>query len=71
MLLEELSCRDSVSFTHKVQDFGFGSTCSNNYVKLAKFSPGGQYLATTSQDRIARIYEFEHSEKKVVSLRNH
>ncbi|VDM98937.1 unnamed protein product [Thelazia callipaeda] len=51
--------RDKETFEVKSLGFGFsiGHSC-NNYIKSCQWSSCGKYLATVSQDRFARIFEF-------------
>uniref|UniRef100_A0A0R3RVE7 WD repeat-containing protein 79 n=1 Tax=Elaeophora elaphi TaxID=1147741 RepID=A0A0R3RVE7_9BILA len=63
--------RERKLFVTKAADYGFSMTDScNNYIKSCKWSSSGSYLATASQDRIARIFHFdpEHLEVDILSL---
>ncbi|EFO17798.1 hypothetical protein LOAG_10699 [Loa loa] len=58
--------RERELFVTKSVDYGFNMSHScNNYIKSCKWSSSGSYLATTSQDRIARIFHFDPENLKV------
>ncbi|CAG9530302.1 unnamed protein product [Cercopithifilaria johnstoni] len=62
--------REREVFVTKAVDYGFSvSNFCNNYLKSCKWSSSGSYLATTSQDRIARIFHFD-PEKLEVKLKS-
>ncbi|VDN92079.1 unnamed protein product [Brugia pahangi] len=52
--------RERELFVTKSVDYGFNISHScNNYIKCCKWSSSGSYLATTSQDRVARIFQLD------------
>ncbi|VDK75073.1 unnamed protein product [Litomosoides sigmodontis] len=58
--------REKELFITKATDYGFRmSNFCNNYLKSCKWSSSGSYLATTSQDRIARIFHFDPGKLEV------
>ncbi|VDK65648.1 unnamed protein product [Onchocerca ochengi] len=58
--------RERKLFVTKSVDYGFNlSHFCNNYIKSCKWSDSGSYLATTSQDRIARIFHFDPENLKL------
>lgn len=58
--------RERKHFITKSVDFGFNiSRSCNNYIKSCKWNSSGSYLATTSQDRMARIFHFDADNVKV------
>ncbi|MCP9257283.1 hypothetical protein DINM_000536 [Dirofilaria immitis] len=58
--------RERELFITKSVDYGFSMVnCCNNYIKSCKWSNSGSYLATTSQDRIARIFRFDPENLKM------
>uniref|UniRef100_A0A915PMY6 WD repeat-containing protein 79 n=1 Tax=Setaria digitata TaxID=48799 RepID=A0A915PMY6_9BILA len=58
--------REKELFKTKSVDYGFNMSQScNNYIKSCKWSSSDNYLATTSQDRMARIFTFDREKLKV------
>ncbi|OZC06343.1 WD domain, G-beta repeat protein [Onchocerca flexuosa] len=58
--------RERELFVAKSVDYGFSlAHFCNNYIKSCKWSNSGSYLATTSQDRIARIFHFDPENLKL------
>ncbi|VDK55070.1 unnamed protein product [Anisakis simplex] len=61
--------RESAVFndTKYKQTFGFsfpGNIC-NNYVRCCKWSASGEYLLTSSQDRLVRVFQLNDTQKQV------
>ncbi|PAV84872.1 hypothetical protein WR25_06469 [Diploscapter pachys] len=62
-------CDKATFSSSKKASFGFGQTnFLNNYVKSARFSPCGQFVATTSQDHNARVFKLDVEENKLSLL---
>ncbi|EJW85044.1 hypothetical protein WUBG_04048 [Wuchereria bancrofti] len=62
--------RERELFVTRSVDYGFNVSHScNNYIKCCKWSSSGNYLATTSQDRMARIFQF-HPENLSLKLKS-